>query len=111
MAQAPGKLDERITVRQATRTADGGGGGGKSWSDVGDIWAHVEPMRSQERVIADQERGVTSYRVTVRNAGVGAQIATSMILVWRSTELNVVGVPNAGREMYRVVEAEAGVEV
>lgn len=108
--QQSGALDERITVQQESSVADGGGGRAVTLEDVGAIWAHVEPMRSQERVIADQERGVVSYRITVRNDGVGAQITTAMTLLWRSTTLNVVGAPNAGRAMFRTLEAQSGVE-
>ena len=110
MRQQTGALDERITIKQESETPDGGGGATVALVDVGTVWAQVEPVRGQERVIADQERGVTTYRITVRNDGDGAAITEAMTIVWRSTTLNVTGAPNAGRAMYRTVEAQSGVE-
>lgn len=106
----PGDLDQRITIQEHTRTSDGAGGGEYSWSDVGDVWAKVEPVRGQERVIADQERGTQTYRITGRNNGDFANIATGDRIIWGGLTLNVRTAPNGGRALYRLIEAEKGVE-
>lgn len=106
----PGDLDQRITIEEYTRTPDGAGGGEYSWSTVGEVWAKVEPVRGQERVIADQERGVQTYRITGRNDGDFAGIVTGNRIIWGSLTLNVRTAPDVGRALYRLIEAEKGVE-
>lgn len=103
-----GDLAERVEVRSDSATPDGYGGYAVSTSWSPALWAKVEPLRGQERVIADLERGVQGYRVTVRNAGTGATISAGSVLRWRGIELNVRSAPTAGRALYRTLEAESG---
>lgn len=102
-------MDQRIAVQRKSRVADGYGGAAVSWSTLATVWARVEAVRGQERVIADQERGVVGYRVTARNAGVWASVTAADRLVWGAETLNVRGAPDVGRDLYRTIEAESGV--
>ncbi|MDW3204573.1 MAG: phage head closure protein [Alphaproteobacteria bacterium] len=104
-----GSLDQRVAVQRETRVADGYGGAAVSWSTQATVWARVEAVRGQERVIADQDRGVVGYRITARNAGVWAGVTAADRLVWAGVVLNVRGAPAAGRAAYRTIEAESGV--
>lgn len=101
-------LDQQIEVRSTTTTPDGYGGFSTATVWLGPIWARVEAVRGQERVIADQERGVQSYRVTVRNAATGATLAAADVLRWQGEEMNVTAAPNAGRAIYRTLEVQTG---
>lgn len=104
-----GDLDQRITVTRVTETPDGAGGFTTTETTLGTIWAKVEPIRGQERVIADLLGGTETYRIHVRNSGVGKSLTTDDTLEWRGITLNVRRAPNAGRDLYRLVEAESGV--
>jgi head-tail adaptor len=105
-----GAMDQLVTIIRVTESTDPYGNPERTEQTVGTVRAEVEPVRGQERVIADQQRGVQSYRVTGRNQGVWQAVTPRDVLVWGSTRLNVRSAPDAGRALYRTVEAEAGVE-
>jgi head-tail adaptor len=105
-----GALDQSITIVRVTETKDDFGNPERTEQTVGTVRAEVEPTRGQETVIADRQRGVQSYRVTARNQGVWQAVTARDVLVWGPTRLNVRSAPDAGRALYRTVEAEAGVE-
>ena len=104
-----GNLDQRIDVQRETLTDDGYGGFESSWSSVGETWAQMVPTRGGERIISEQQRGVVGYDVVVRNLGRGASITEADRLVWKGLTLNVRSAPNAGRDDYRKIFAEANV--
>lgn len=101
--------DQRVTVERESFVADGGGGGEKTWTSQGMLWARVEAARGQERVIADRHAGTQSYDVTVPNDGIGATLTTADRLVWGSIVLNVRQAPDAGRAVVRKLVCEEGV--
>ena len=105
----PAELDERIKAIRTTETEDGAGGFTTSETTLGTIWAKVEPVRGQERVIADLQRGAETYRIHVYNSGVGKSLTTDDRIEWRGLTLNVRRAPNAGRDLFRMIEAESGV--
>ena len=105
----PGILDQQIVVQEEAGTPDGAGGSAPAWSPLGTIWAAIEPIRGQARVIADQQAGVQGYRLVVRNNGVGAAITTKHRLLWGADALNVRSAPRVGRDLYRTIEAVAKV--
>lgn len=102
-------LDQRISVQRKSQVPDGGGGSTTTWIADGGLWAAIEEVRGQERVIADRQAGTVTYRVTVHNTGLGAEITTTHRLVWDGAVLNVRRAPPAQRAVYRTVEAESGV--
>lgn len=104
-----GRLDQRVSVVRMTETADGGGGASVTAATLGTVWARVEPVRGQERVIADRQAGVQTWRVTARNAGIWSGITEADRLTWGSLTLNVRAAPPVGRAPFRTVEAESGV--
>lgn len=105
----PGALSESVSVERKTQVSDGGGGFVETWLSVGTLWARVEEYGGQEAVIADRERGVVSYMVTVPADGLGGSLSTSDRLRWRGSVLNVRRAPNAGSALYRAIIAEEGV--
>jgi SPP1 family predicted phage head-tail adaptor len=104
-----GQMDQRVSIQRKTRVADGLGGFTITETTIATVWARVETERGQERVIADQQRGVVGYRLTSRNQGSWSGVTTGDVLVLGSVRLNVRSAPLAGREAYRLIEAEAEV--
>lgn len=108
MPLGAGRLDQRVEVIAVSESGDGYGGQAVTETSQGTVWAHVEPVRGQERVIADQARGVAGYRITARNFGAWAGVGTGHVLVWNGARLDVRWAPDAGRGALRMIEAEAG---
>lgn len=61
-----GALRDRLTLEQAVRTADGGGGAAVSWETVTELWAQVRPITGDERLRAGQVTGRITHKVTLR---------------------------------------------
>lgn len=49
-----GRLDQRMTLQQSVRTADGAGGASIVWQDIATIWAELRPARSSEQFLHDK---------------------------------------------------------
>jgi SPP1 family predicted phage head-tail adaptor len=62
-----GKLRHRLTLEQAMRTDDGGGGAEAGWEPVAELWAAVEAVSGTETVAADRISGQASYLITIRH--------------------------------------------
>lgn len=104
-----GKLDQRVSITRVTEIDDGYGGQTTTEVTVGTVWAQVEAVRGQERVIADNLAGTQTYRIKARNSGDWATVGVEDRLVWGGITLNVVSAPNAGRAALRLIEAVSGV--
>lgn len=61
-----GRLRHRVTVQSETQATDGAGGYGLSWTNVGEVWAAVEPMSARERTEAGQLEDATTHRIMIR---------------------------------------------
>jgi SPP1 family predicted phage head-tail adaptor len=61
-----GQLRHWLTVEQADRTEDGGGGATLVWSSIAQIWGAIEPLSGKESLEADRLSGSATYNVTVR---------------------------------------------
>ncbi len=59
-------MSRRISVRAVTRTPDGGGGYTTANTDVGPVWAHVEPLEGDEQIQAMQTGLQRPHRFTIR---------------------------------------------
>ncbi len=93
MTVKAGRLRHRVTLQNAADTADGGGGFTTTWSDVATVWAAIEPLKSRERLFAQQLETPVTHRVTIRyRAGVTAK----MRLKFGARVFNIRGVINAG---------------
>jgi len=104
-----GALDQRVAIKEEVRETVASGGANVTYQTLGTVWAMVEPVRAAERVIADREKGVATYRFTVRDSSLTRQITTAHVVTWRGVDLNVTQAPEpGGRGTARVFEAEAG---
>lgn len=84
-----GRLDQLVRFQQETTTSDGGGGVTRSWGDIAlraEEWAKVLPVRGDEQVAAQSQRGVVLYQVIVRYRD---DITSAMRIQWGTKTLNV----------------------
>jgi len=66
-----GDLRERLTLEEAARIGDGGGGANESWRAVATLWAAMLPLSGDEGLDADAPSGTVSHEIWLRyRAGV-----------------------------------------
>ena len=61
-----GRMRHRVSLQQAVRVSDGGGGATMTWSPITDLWAAIAPLGGDERVDADGLQGRSTHEVWVR---------------------------------------------
>ncbi|HKJ61470.1 MAG TPA: phage head closure protein [Hyphomicrobiales bacterium] len=66
MSTRIGQLRHRLTIEQAARTDDSGGGATLVWNTVAEVWGAVEALSGKESVEADRTSGSAIYSVTIR---------------------------------------------
>jgi SPP1 family predicted phage head-tail adaptor len=67
-----GKMRYRMTLQQASRAADGGGGATVTWTPVTDLWAALSPIGGGEGADADGLQSRVSHEIWIRyRAGTG----------------------------------------
>ena len=66
MSPAIGKMRSWITLQQAVRTPDGGGGASVTWTSVSDLWARIMPVSGTESVDADGLKGRITHEIWIR---------------------------------------------
>jgi SPP1 family predicted phage head-tail adaptor len=57
----------RLTLEAAEEIEDGAGGVLRSWEAVGQIWAKIEPLLLNDRVVSDRRLGVLTHRIHLRH--------------------------------------------
>lgn len=62
-----GQLRHRLTIEQAVRTDDSGGGAAVSWDVVDEVWGHIEALSGKENFEADRISGEASFRIIIRH--------------------------------------------
>lgn len=105
-----GELDERVTLQKEEGVPDGQGGTEKEWVDQGERWAHVRPLRGNEREHSDALQAEGGYLVVIRNDGVARDVSEAWRVKWRGKAMNIRFVQDAGpRDLYLPMETERGV--
>lgn len=66
MPPAIGRMRHRLSLEQATRTSDGGGGAAEDWTTIAQIWGRIHPTGGAEIVDADGLGGRISHEITLR---------------------------------------------
>lgn len=89
MTIAAGKLSDRVTLQAESRTPNGQGGFDTGWTDVATIWAEVFPLSGDEAIIAQIERAVARFRVTIRKR---ADVTAKNRLMWKGQVLAIKAV-------------------
>jgi SPP1 family predicted phage head-tail adaptor len=60
-----GKLRERITIQSRALSNDGQGGHTKTWSDVDEVWAKIEP-KAYQTFFKDQLQHRVTHHIIIR---------------------------------------------
>jgi SPP1 family predicted phage head-tail adaptor len=84
-----GALDQRVMLQLPADTTDGGGGTHRSWQDVRELWAQVQPMPQDERRYAGHVATRNRYNIAVRRDG---DIPLVARLLWRERVLTILAV-------------------
>lgn len=66
------RLNRRLTLEEAQRLPDGGGGFRLTWVALGELWAAIAAGSGRERAGEDVMLSAVVHRITVRGAPVGA---------------------------------------
>lgn len=109
MAKA-GKMDQRITLRALTRTADGGGGVTEAWADFAtdpNVWAAVSFKGAGEGLT---EGRVTARQMTTFEIYTRADVSELDGILWNGEFYNIRAVRRYGsRPLTMWIDAERGV--
>lgn len=89
--QRVGNLRERVMLQQSTTTTDDYGGVVYEWSDVAEVWARVEPVKSAEEFIAGGVQTVTDVLVHIRYR---PDLTPEWRLIWKGQTYNIKGARN-----------------
>jgi SPP1 family predicted phage head-tail adaptor len=89
-----GALRDRLTLEQASRVADGGGGATVTWETVAQVWAAIRPITGDERLRADAVAGRVTHEIVVRRR---SDIVPAMRLRDSARVFEIVAVLDAGR--------------
>lgn len=109
MAYAIGELDQRVRLVSKAETPDGIGGVTTSETIYATVWAHVRPLRGQERKDSDRVEASGDFLVAIRNR---SDINEGHVVRWAGRDLNVRFLRNRGtRELYLELECAVGVAV
>lgn len=65
----PGRLRTELSLQAAARVSDGQGGFAETWSEVGSVFALVEPVAARDVFAADRPGAEATHRVTIRARG------------------------------------------
>lgn len=104
-----GELDQRIELQKEVRTPDNMGGFTSEWVVDSTVWAHVRPLRGNEREQADRTQAEGGYMVVIRYRG---DITEAWRIRWinRDRVMNIRFIQDGGsRELYLPIECEKGV--
>lgn len=102
-----GELDQRISVKRETRTADGTGGFTVADTTVATLWAHVRPKRGKEVGIHDKVEAPAMYIFAIRYR---SDLLERDRITWNGDDYNIRAIlTRGGRKMFLELEAERGV--
>lgn len=62
-----GEFRHRLALEVADETEDGAGGVTRIFSPRGHLWAKIEPVTFDDRVLSDKRLGVLTHRITFRH--------------------------------------------
>jgi len=91
-----GDLRERVTLQQATETADGQGGTVRTWAALATVWAQVLAAGA----------GRENYAITIWRR---TDVTPQMRVVWGSKTLQIEGVRDPdGRRVWTTLDCVEG---
>lgn len=57
----------RLTLQAAEEIEDGAGGVTRTWQMLGYVWAAIEPVSFDDRLMSDKRLGVLTHRIRLRH--------------------------------------------
>ena len=81
-----GSLNKRVTIQAESLAADSGGGAAKTWTDVGTVWAMVDPVAGRKYAYGMQLEDSVSHVVTMRYR---ADVSPANRLLYDARPLNI----------------------
>jgi len=89
-----GQLRQRATLQRRAASVDAEGSPSEGWTNVGSIWADVQPVGGRELLMAGQLEVKLSHQVATRYRSdlavtAGAASGHNMRLLWRGRVLDV----------------------
>jgi SPP1 family predicted phage head-tail adaptor len=85
------RLRHRLALQQEIQIADGAGGYVRSWQNIADLWAEINPISGRERLFAGQIQTEISHNVVIRYR---AGIVAGMRLLYDSRIFNIRAILN-----------------
>lgn len=82
----PALLTKRLTLQITTREPDGQGGFTEEWSDVGTVWAQLEPLNGYERMQGMKLGSPLSHKGLIRYR---ADLTTGMRAVYQGRVFDI----------------------
>jgi SPP1 family predicted phage head-tail adaptor len=105
-----GRLNERITIQEATLSDDGIGGKTKAWADLDcnpKVWAKVFVKSGGEGMQEGRMNATSMHEFTIRTRH---DVNETMRIVWRGENYNIRLMKRSGNHpQYMIAEAERGV--
>ena len=83
-----GAFNRHITIQKLVTSIDAMGGSARNWADYIKTWAHIEPINSSEKIIAQQTYTSLMSKFLVRYRP-SQNIDTSMRILYRSRIYNI----------------------
>lgn len=84
-----GKMREKITIQKKTVQTDELGGITETWADYKTVWAKVEEVKADLRIIAERGNMKRTFRITIRNRD---DIDENDRIIYRGMTLKIVGI-------------------
>jgi len=88
-----GTLNRRITIQQATTSADGYGEPIASWSSLAEVWAEVLPLTVNERFQAQQINPEATVKMRLRHRD---DVTIHMRVLYEGVYYDIQGVTEIG---------------
>lgn len=105
MKERIGTLNQQITIATPTATQNSYGEEEISWSISSEVWANVNYLpASDEKLIADQQTGVTRVNFTIRNR---TGLTTRHELRYDSKVFKILSLLPSQDRCYLVIETES----
>lgn len=102
---AIGKLRHRLTLQAADEIEDGAGGVIRTWEPLGDVWAAIEPLSRDDRIIAGRRIGLLTHRIVLRHR-TDITLSHRFVLGARSFAIRAVRDPEEDRRFIECLVEE-----
>lgn len=109
------RLRHRLILQQEVLTPDDGGGFSRSWEDVAQLWAEIQPIAGggsrldvssgREIVAGEQVVGILSHRIMLRWRS-GVTSAMRLVFEGRVFNIRYVAVAHEDKEMLELLVQE-----